>query len=278
MQLATARESVQFATRDCSPMAQSLAPASADSTPMVLVDAVSHHFGDLLILQNITLSISRGEFIALVGMSGCGKTTLLNLIAGLLSVEKGRISVAGQVVQGPRKMTGYMFARDALLPWRTAIENVAYGLELRGVPAAKRRACAKDWLERLGLAAAANKYRSQLSQGMRQRVALGRTLAFEPDLLLLDEPFAALDAQTKQELQPKFLELWEGSSTTVVLVTHDIDEAISMADRVIVMSRQPGRIAMEVPVPIARPRNVGDLIDDPTYRAIRHQVRDALLA
>jgi NitT/TauT family transport system ATP-binding protein len=245
---------------------------------MIHVNAVNHHFGDLLILQDINLTVRRGEFIALVGMSGCGKTTLLNLIAGLLPVESGRIVVAGEAVRGPRKMTGYMFARDALLPWRTAIENVAYGLELRGVPAAERRQRAKEWLERLGLSAAAHKYRSQLSQGMRQRVALGRTLAFAPDLLLLDEPFAALDAQTKQELQPKFLELWDGSSTTVILVTHDIDEAISMADRVIVMSRQPGRIAMEVPVDIPRPRNVADLIDDPTYRAIRHRVRGALLA
>src|SRR6185369_14223077 len=166
-------------------------------------------------------------------------------------------------------------ARDALLPWRTALENIAYSLELRGQPKETRRARARAWLERLGLSAAAGKYRSQLSQGMRQRVALGRTLAIEPDLLLLDEPFAALDAQTKQELQPKFLELWEGSGTTVILVTHDIDEAISMADRVIVMSREPGRIALEVPVTLARPRSVADLIDDPTYRALRHQVRNA---
>jgi NitT/TauT family transport system ATP-binding protein len=263
-------------------------PRSADGTSssmaengaskvMVRIEGVSHQFADVRVLENIDLSVGRGEFIALVGMSGCGKTTLLNLVAGLLQTDSGHIMVAGETICGPRPMTGYMFARDALLPWRTALENVAYSLELRGVPKDERRKRARAWLERLGLIAAADKYRSQLSQGMRQRVALGRTLAIEPDLLLLDEPFAALDAQTKQELQPKFLELWEGSSTTVILVTHDIDEAISMADRVVVMSRNPGRIAEDVRVALPRPRNLADLVDDSTYRALRHRVRNALI-
>lgn len=251
--------------------------APASSRAMVRVEAVSHQFGDVRVLDNINLSVARGEFIALVGMSGCGKTTLLNLVAGLLQSDGGQIIVAGEPIRGPRPMTGYMFARDALLPWRTALENVAYSLELRGVAKDVRRERAHAWLERLGLAAAADKYRSQLSQGMRQRVALGRTLAIEPDLLLLDEPFAALDAQTKQELQPRFLELWEGSGTTVILVTHDIDEAIGMADRVIVMSRGPGRIAEDVAVTLPRPRSIADLVDDPTYRALRHRVRNALV-
>src|SRR5690348_4137718 len=161
--------------------------ATIVQTHMVRVENVSHTFGDVRVLENINLFVARGEFIALVGMSGCGKTTLLNLVAGLLQTDSGQIMVAGETICGPRPMTGYMFARDALLPWRTALENVAYSLELRGVAKDERRKRARAWLERLGLIAAADKYRSQLSQGMRQRVALGRTLAIEPDLLLLDE-------------------------------------------------------------------------------------------
>lgn len=243
---------------------------------MIDINHVEHRFGNSIVLKDISFSVRRGEFVALVGMSGCGKTTLLNLIAGLLPISVGEIHIGGTPVLRPRSTTGYMFARDALLPWRTTLENMTYGLQLRGVSRATRKERARIWLERLGLSGAAHKYRSQLSQGMRQRVALGRTLMIEPDVLLLDEPFAALDAQTKQELAPQFLELWEGSDTTVVLVTHDIDEAIAMADRVIVMGRAPGRIVADVPVNIPRPRHIEDIVDETTYRALRHEVKNGL--
>lgn len=242
----------------------------------IQVDRVNQRFNQTEVLRDVSLEVSDGEFIALVGMSGCGKTTLLNLIAGLVQPTRGQISIAGTPVTGPRKSTGYMFARDALLPWRTATHNVAYGLQLRGVPRKEREEKARIWLRRLGLEAAAGRYRAQLSQGMRQRVALGRTMALDPDVLLLDEPFAALDAQTKQDLMPQFAQLWSESATTIVLVTHDIDEAIALADRVVVMGRSPGRIVLDVPVPLQRPRNLHDLVDDANYRNIRHTVRNAL--
>lgn len=163
------------------------------------------------------------------------------------------------------------------MSWRTALDNVAFGLELRGVSKDARLSRAKDWLARVGLIGSEGKYRNQLSQGMRQRVAFARTLAIDPDLVLLDEPFAALDAQTKEELQPKFLQLCEGGGRTVILVTHDINEAISMADRVVVLSKGRG-ISLDQRVVIPRPRNIADLIDVPEFRDIRHRVREALFS
>ncbi|MDR4127147.1 ABC transporter ATP-binding protein [Yanghanlia caeni] len=242
------------------------------------VDKVSQRFGQTEVLRDVNLQIKEGEFIALVGMSGCGKTTLLNLIAGLANPSRGQIQIAGATVNGPRKSTGYMFARDALLPWRTANDNITYGLQLRGVPKRIRDEKARYWLRQLGLEAAGDRFRAQLSQGMRQRVALGRTMALEPDVLLLDEPFAALDAQTKQDIMPQFAQLWAESGTTIVLVTHDIDEAIALADRVVVMGRLPGRIVMDVPVPFKRPRDVNSLLDEADYREIRHTVRKGLMS
>jgi len=242
------------------------------------VDNVSQRFSQTEVLRDVSLQIREGEFIALVGMSGCGKTTLLNLIAGLARPTKGQIRISGNAIQGPRKSTGYMFARDALLPWRTANDNITYGLQLRGVPKSVREEKARFWLAQLGLEAAGGKYRAQLSQGMRQRVALGRTMALEPDVLLLDEPFAALDAQTKQDIMPQFAKLWADSGTTIVLVTHDIDEAIALADRVVVMGRLPGRIVMDVPVPFIRPRDINVLLDESEYRQIRHTVRKGLMS
>lgn len=247
-------------------------------TSKIRVDRVNQRFNQTEVLRDVSLEVSDGEFIALVGMSGCGKTTLLNLIAGLVRPTRGEISIAGTPVAGPRRSTGYMFARDALLPWRTAAENIAYGLQLRGMPKAECENKARVWLHRLGLEAAGGRYRAQLSQGMRQRVALGRTMALDPDVLLLDEPFAALDAQTKQDLMPQFAQLWSESATTIVLVTHDIDEAIALADRVVVMGRSPGRIVLDVHVPLERPRELHDLVDDEVYRDIRHTVRKALMS
>jgi NitT/TauT family transport system ATP-binding protein len=253
------------------------AEGGASERTMIQLSGLGLAFGGTWVLKDIDLTIQRGQFVALVGTSGCGKTTLLNVVSGLVRGTAGSVMIDGTAITGPRPSTGYMSARDALLPWRSALANVEFGLELRGVPKAVRTEKARYWLEQVGLSHAADKYRSQLSQGMRQRLAFARTLAIDPDLILLDEPFAALDAQTKEELQPKFLQLWEGSGRTVILVTHDISEAISMADRVIVLGRGKG-IVLDVPVTLPRPRNIADLIDVPEYRDIRHRVRDALMA
>ena len=254
------------------PVSVSLVPRQAPA--LVDLENVSYRYGESLVLDGVNLRIGSGEFVALVGVSGCGKTTLLNLIAGLFPAAGGRIKVGGEPIAGPRPSTGYMSARDSLMPWRRALDNVAFGLEVRGVPRAERENMARTWLKQVGLEGSEGKYRSQLSQGMRQRVAFARTLAIDPDLVLLDEPFAALDAQTKEILQPKFLQLWEGSGRTVVLVTHDISEAISMADRVVVLSK--GRVTHDLRVSLPRPRCIGELVDVPEFRDLRRQVRDAL--
>ncbi|HEY4375239.1 MAG TPA: ABC transporter ATP-binding protein [Burkholderiales bacterium] len=212
-------------------------------------------------LIDTDLRVREGEFVALVGPSGCGKTTLLNAIAGLVMPSRGRITLAAAPVTGIRADVGYMFARDGLMPWRSAIDNVAFGLELRGVAATERRERARKYLALVGLEGFAEHRRGELSQGMRQRVALARTLATEPAVILMDEPFAALDAQTKVIIQDEFLKIWEQFRRTVVFVTHDIVEAVTLADRVIVFSGRPGRIIGEFPVDIPRPRTASGAHD-----------------
>jgi NitT/TauT family transport system ATP-binding protein len=206
-------------------------------------------------LIDMDLRVREGEFLAMVGPSGCGKTTLLNAFAGLVAPTRGRVRIGGEPVGGIRADVGYMFARDGLMPWRSALDNVAFGLELRGVPAAERHERARRYLALVGLEKFAGHRRAELSQGMRQRVALARTLATEPAVILMDEPFAALDAQTKVIVQDEFLKIWESSRRTVVFVTHDIVEAVTLADRVIVFSDRPGRIIGEFAVNIPRPRS-----------------------
>jgi NitT/TauT family transport system ATP-binding protein len=222
--------------------------ASTDSSPNVITA-----------LTGIDLSIEEGQFVALVGASGCGKTTLLNMAAGLLHPTSGTVTIGGRPARSPNLDIGYMFARDALLPWRTAQKNVELPLETRGWPRKKRADRAREMLQLVGLAGRERQFRLQLSQGMRQRVALSRTLAADPPLLLMDEPFAALDARTKLTLQAEFLAIWEehqGSETnkTVVFVTHDLEEAALLADRVIVMLPHPGRIAKDQLIDLPRPR------------------------
>jgi NitT/TauT family transport system ATP-binding protein len=206
-------------------------------------------------LTDTDLRVREGEFLAMVGPSGCGKTTLLNAFAGLVAPTRGRVTIGGQPVAGIRPDVGYMFARDGLMPWRSALGNVAFGLELRGVPADERRERARRYLALVGLEGFAEHRRAELSQGMRQRVALARTLATEPAVMLMDEPLAALDAQTKVIVQDEFLKIWERSRRTVVFVTHDIVEAVTLADRVVVFSGRPGRIIGEFPIDIPRPRS-----------------------
>jgi NitT/TauT family transport system ATP-binding protein len=231
-------------------------------------EGVRHTFGggkgpSTLALAGVDMKIEQGQFVALVGASGCGKTTLLNMLAGLLAPTEGTVSIGGERPRLGNPHVGYMFARDALLPWRRAHSNVELPLETRGWDRARRRDRAKEMLALVGLEGRERQFRSQLSQGMRQRVALARTLAPSPDVLLMDEPFAALDARTKLSMQTEFLSIWErsnaeGQHKTVIFVTHDLNEAVLLADRVVIMLPHPGRVARDKVIDLPRPR-AGDL-------------------
>jgi NitT/TauT family transport system ATP-binding protein len=238
---------------------------------------------ELVALEKVNLDILAGQFVALVGASGCGKTTLLNMLAGLVKPTEGEISIAGQPPKLGNLEIGYMFARDALLPWRSARKNVELPLETRGWDAKRRRERSDEMLQLVGLKGRETQYRLQLSQGMRQRVALARTLAADPSILLMDEPFAALDARTKLTLQAEFLRIWEshqGSETrkTVIFVTHDLQEAVLLADRVIVMLPHPGRIADDRVIDLPRPRaeHLGEMLFTDDFKKIAHDLFERL--
>ncbi|MFB7222754.1 ABC transporter ATP-binding protein [Streptomyces sp. NPDC002596] len=238
---------------------------------------------ELVALKDVNVEIEAGQFVALVGASGCGKTTMLNMLAGLVQPTHGEVSLAGQAPQLPNMDIGYMFARDALLPWRSARKNVELPLETRGWDRARRQERARDMLDLVGLKGRESQYRLQLSQGMRQRVALARTLAADPSILLMDEPFAALDARTKLTLQAEFLRIWEqhqGSDKrkTVIFVTHDLTEAVLLADRVIVMLPNPGRVAEDRVIDLPRPRaeDLGEIQFTDEFKRTTHDLFERL--
>jgi NitT/TauT family transport system ATP-binding protein len=220
---------------------------SASSPAQIVVDRVSHLYRpprgrEVLALDEVSLSVQNREFVALLGPSGCGKSTLLYLIGGFLPVEKGTIITDGQPVTGPGPDRGIVFQHFALFPWKTVRHNILYGLERQGMPKDEREKRAMDYIEMVGLHGFEDSYPSQLSGGMRQRCAIARTLAFDPKILLMDEPFGALDAQTRGLMQRELLAIWQRSPMTVLFVTHDVQEAVYLADRVAVMSARPGRI------------------------------------
>lgn len=254
------------------------------ASPLAIhVEAVSHAFATpgsaaTLALDDVSFDVPKGQFLALVGASGCGKTTILNMVAGLIQPVAGNIMVNGERVMKPSRRTGYMFARDGLLPWRSARSNIEVGLELRGVAPDERARRGMQLLDMIGLGAFGHAYPRQLSQGMRQRVALARTLAIDPETLLMDEPFAALDAQTKLMLQAEFLRIWERDRKTVVFVTHDLSEAVALSDRVIVLTRRPGRIQADIAIDLPRPRDPERIRFDPHYLKLSEQVWQALKA
>jgi len=213
----------------------------------IVIDHVSHMYRpqrgrEVLALDEVSLAVANREFVALLGPSGCGKSTLLYLIGGFLPVETGAIRVDGQPVAGPGPDRGIVFQHFALFPWKTVRGNILYGLERQGMPKDEREKRAQDFIELVGLHGFEDSYPSQLSGGMRQRTAIARTLAFDPNILLMDEPFGALDAQTRGLMQSELLRIWQRTPKTVIFVTHDVQEAVYLADRVAVMSARPGRI------------------------------------
>jgi ABC-type nitrate/sulfonate/bicarbonate transport system ATPase subunit len=228
------------------------------SAPKLVIDHVSMAFktsgGTFQALAPITLSIPQGRFVSLIGPSGCGKSTIFNIIAGLLEPTGGRVLIDGADATGTIGRVGYMLQKDLLLPWRTVLDNVILGMEIQGVPLAEARARALPLLQRYGLAGFEYLYPNSLSGGMRQRAALLRTLLFDTDVILLDEPFGALDAQTKLQMQEWLMALWSDFRKTVVFVTHDVEEAIYLSDELYVMGTRPGCIIDTVPVDLPRPR------------------------
>lgn len=227
-------------------------------------------------LIDIDLDVPRGQFLAIVGPSGCGKTTLMNMMAGLLKPTVGSVMRDGRPAKSLAQNVGYMFARPGLLPWRSARANVELGLEFRGVRRGEAREIAARLLADVGLSQFENSLPAELSQGMRQRVALARVLALDPDYLLMDEPFGALDAQTKIVVQERFSKIWEGTGKTVIFVTHDLVEAAALADRVIVMTASPGQIKADITIPFGRPRDLDSLRFDPKFQEISHEIWTAL--
>lgn len=245
----------------------------SDTSASIEIERVNHRFGSsVLAVSDADIRIGAGEFVSIVGPSGCGKTTLLNLLAGLLDLQEGRMAVAGKAPEAGRHDVAYMLARDCLFPWRTAIDNVMLGGEFRGVPAARRRQRALELLKHVGLAGFENHHPKALSHGMRQRVALARTFSLESPVLLMDEPFGALDAQTKMQLEDVLLDLWSEERRTVLFITHDLGEAVMLSDRVIVMSARPGRILADIKIELPRPRSVRALQKDPRFHTIYAEV------
>lgn len=226
-----------------------------------------------------TLRVAAGEFVSVVGPTGCGKSTLLHIGAGLLAPSAGEVRVFGTPLQGLNRRAGYMFQAEALLPWRSALDNVLLGLQYRGVPAAEARRQAQDWLARVGLAGFGDRYPHQLSGGMRKRTALAQTLALDPDIILMDEPFSALDIQTRQLMEDEVLALWAEKKKAVLFITHDLDEAIAMSDRVVVLSAGPAtRPIGEFTIDLPRPRHVAEVRSTPGFMALHTQVWEVLRA
>jgi NitT/TauT family transport system ATP-binding protein len=230
----------------------------------------------VLACQHVTLAIERGEFVAVVGPSGCGKTTLLNMSAGLMKPSAGGVHYDGEALTGANRRVGYMTQRDSLLPWRSVDANIGVALEIAGMDTRKRKELVREYVHMVGLDGFEKHYPAELSGGMRKRVALARTLIYDPETLLMDEPFGALDAQLKLILQGELLKLWERSQKTILFVTHDLTEAITLADRVVVMSSRPGRIKLIQNIDIPRPRDVFKVRFTPRFGELHELLWSAL--
>jgi NitT/TauT family transport system ATP-binding protein len=260
-------------TTTATPAATATSASTCSATPAAISIAnLTVRFGDVLAVDDFSLDIQAGEFVSIVGPSGCGKTTVLNLLTGLVPLEQGQITLQGRAPFVGNPDVAYMLARDSLLPWRVALDNASYGMEVRGVDAVTRRARAMALLERVGLKGFEQHHPKMLSHGMRQRCALARTFCLDSPVMLMDEPFGALDAQTKLQLEDLLLELWSEHRRTVVFITHDLAEAVALSDRVIVMSARPGRIIADMHIDLPRPRHVRALQKDRHFLDIYAEV------
>ncbi len=251
----------------------------APTPPKLEVRGLSKSFaiqgGSMTVLEDINLQLFAREFVCLVGSSGCGKSTLLNIVAGLANPSSGSVLVDGRAVTGPDSDRGMVFQNYTLYPWLTVYQNIAFGLQIRKMPKSEQRERIEHYLNVVGLTQFAKSYPKQLSGGMKQRVAIARALANEPAVLLMDEPFGALDAQTKEQMQQFLLELWEQTHVTVLMITHDVEEAIFLSQRVYVMSARPGRMKLEVPVVLPEPLNL-DLKLSSEFVDVKRQVLHSL--
>jgi NitT/TauT family transport system ATP-binding protein len=250
--------------------------ASATAPPKVRTIELTRRFphgaqDGLLVFDRLSLDVPDLEFLAIIGPSGCGKSTFLRILNGLDSPDSGVIEIDGRPVTGPGAGRAMVFQSFDLFPWRTALENVAFGLEMQGVPRRERLETARQYVNMVGLAHFAQSYPHQLSGGMQQRVGIARALAVRPEILLMDEPFGALDLQTRDLLQDELLRIWQTDRRTVLFVTHSIEEAIYLADRIIVLSPRPARIVRDIRVPFSRPR-IEELKTDPSFLEIRREI------
>jgi NitT/TauT family transport system ATP-binding protein len=245
------------------PLARLEAAKPLPTRPAIRIRDLRKVFGQLIAIDGVSLDIAPGEFFMIVGPSGCGKTTLLRILAGLESVTSGAIEI--ETPSSHRPVNSMIFQGDSIFPWMTVWDNAAYGLKMRRAPSATVKEVVGHYLARTGLTRFAKYYPHQLSGGMRQRVSIARAFANDPEILLMDEPFSALDAQNKLLLQEELLHIWEEHKKTVVFITHSVDEAVFLGDRIMVMTAQPGKVKTFVPVPLARPRNIMELQKMPQY-------------
>jgi len=262
--------------------ADATAPPLGDRCTRITVEHLAKRFagstGEVLAVDGVSFEVRQGEFVALLGPSGCGKSTILNMVAGLLESTAGRIRIdADEAAPGRvNRKVGYVFQRDTVFPWRTVEANIGYGLEIAGVPKAERMRRVDRAIEMSGLSGFGRNFPRTLSGGMRQRVALMRTLIMEPEILLMDEPFGALDTHTKLEMHKTLLEIWERERQTVLFVTHDLGEALTLSSRIILLSARPGRLKQDFEVPFARPRDAVSLRETPEFAQLYSHVWHAL--
>jgi NitT/TauT family transport system ATP-binding protein len=261
---------------ECAPvLMRSIEADGVSAGHAIRIGNLAKRFGPVTAVDKISLDIPNGEFFVIVGPSGCGKTTLLRILAGLEMPTEGSIDVA--VPAGsPRPVSSVVFQGDSIFPWMTVWDNAAYGLRMRNAPGAQIKEVVGHYLDRTGLTKFAGHYPHQLSGGMRQRVSIVRAFANDPEILLMDEPFSALDAQNKLLLQEQLLQIWEEHKKTVIYITHSVDEAVILGDRIMIMTAHPGRAKVILPVPLARPRNVMDLHKDPIFGDLVYQIWTSL--